>query len=71
MFNEFLVYSKEKEENEKQSRIFSLTLSHSRLVIGWIGVGRSINISKIFEMYKNVKSCIVFVQFERKGIQMA
>lgn len=25
MFNEFLVYSKEKEENEKQSRIFSLT----------------------------------------------
>lgn len=65
----FTPRKKRKMRNNQGS--FPQPLSHSRLVIGWIGVGRSINISKIFEMYKNVKSCIVFAQFERKGIQMA
>lgn len=56
-FKKYLMNSwftpREKEGNEKQIKdIFSQPLSHSCLVIGWIGVGRSSNIRKILKCIK-------------------
>lgn len=59
-----MVYSKRKGGKWKSNQgSFSHPLSHSCLVIRWIGVGRSINISKILKCIK-VKGCIVLLSLK-------
>lgn len=51
-FNEFLVYSKGKRRKMRNSQgSFSYPISHSCLVMGWIGMGKY---RQNFELYKKV-----------------